>query len=236
MPPETDVRSGKDIEQLILESQIGLEYPVSVTMPSTTPNITDISVKGKTYYTQLVWRTKGNNKNISYFQIFGQARGQEMLLGAIACPDSSSSFSFNDYHMVSEIGKVTYRIKAIGYDDDSIMSKTAPTSTIKSMSISENLLTGYLYGEVDGVKMSLFINSAQDLRMFQDTKQTLAAKGKDVSWKTLMASKYRSDYKKKSAPDPPETTNEAAAGVLGTNRFAKVWHKKIHYSYGPKAR
>ena len=210
MPPETDVRNGKDIEQLILESQVGIEKVVTVDMPRTEPTISNKMIEEKTHYTKIRWSVDGDNKSISYFQIFGENSGQEMLLGTVACPNSSHTFSFNDYRMVEEIGKVNYRIQAIGYSDDKIVSSKATKSTITSMSIPENLLTGYLWGEINGIKMSLFIDGIEDLKAFQTMKSNLAATGRDVSLKTLMTSKYHHFQKNnpQAAPDIIENNSE----------------------------
>ena len=190
MPPDIDVRSGKDIESLILETQIGLEFVVDITTPDTTPVIKMQKPIKKISYTKLKWRVFGGNQRISYFQIFGQNDGQEMLLGAVACPDSSESFSFNDYRLPYEVGKTIYRVQAVGYDDDFLLEGKVVTDFHK-FSVPENLLTGYLFGEVDGVKMSLFINSPDELQGFQRIKEQMAGKGKNVSFKTLMAASYK---------------------------------------------
>jgi len=205
MPPETDVRNGKDIEQLILESQVGIEKTAVVDMPNTQPTIADKIIEQKTHYTKIKWRVAGDNRAISYFQIFGENNTQEMLLGAVACPNSCDIFSFNDYRMVDEIGKVNYRIKAIGYEDDEIVNSKIEKQTITSMSVPDNLLTGYLYGEVGGVKMSLFINNAEELANMQKAQQSLAARGHDISLKSMMAYKYHRTQR--SSPSDPEVVS-----------------------------
>ena len=210
MPPEVDVRRGKDIEQLILESQVGIEKVVIVDMPKTEPVISNKVIEEKTHYAKIRWSVLGDNRSISYFQIFGENKGQEMLLGAVACPNSSHTFSFNDYRMVEELGKVNYRIQAIDYNDDKIISSKATKSTITSMSIPENLLTGYLWGEINGIKTSVFINGIEDLKAFQAMKANLADQNQDVSLKTLMSSKYHNFQKNnpQTAPDVIEANAE----------------------------
>ena len=139
MPSEKDVLSGKSIEDLLLESQIGQEQSVYLRIPSSRPIIESFQVTEKSFYNSLSWRVSGNAVNVSYFLVYCSHNGREQLCGAIAAGKESALYRFRDDRFFDEVGEKSYSIRAISFDDDEIIGST-PISVNKTFSVPENIV------------------------------------------------------------------------------------------------
>ena len=143
LPPESDVLNGKSIESLVLESQIGHEQVIRVSLPSANPVIDHIDITNKPAYNFLTWRVTGNTEEISYFLVYCAIDGHEQLLGATAATESSSTYRFRDDRFFDEVGEKSYSVRIISFDDDEIMTST-PAKTNRNFSVPENMLDGVM--------------------------------------------------------------------------------------------
>lgn len=164
MPSENDVKNGKSIESLLLETQIGIEKSIEIKTPMGQTKFSLKSITKKMKYNKISWGVT-NSKNISYFQVFSILNGHENLLGAVACPNNSSSFSYKDTRNVNEVGDLSYRVQAIDYDDHLLDSFELPVES-NNCSIPENLMSGYVYDDVEGKEKCFFIEKFDDLKNF----------------------------------------------------------------------
>ena len=144
LPPESDVRDGKSIESLLLESQIGQENTAEVSIAASSPTIGELTVTKKSFYSSLAWRVSGNIDNVSYFLIYCTLNGHEQLLGSVACGRSSPLYMFRDDRFFDEVGEKSYIVKAVSFNDDEIV-QSAPAVTNRLFSIPENLVVGTMF-------------------------------------------------------------------------------------------
>lgn len=151
MPAERDIKTSKDIESLIVESQIGIEEFVTINIPESKPEIFISNHIKKTNYTKLIWRARLSNL-INYFQIFCIIDDNTTLLGAISCPNTSEVFNFKDSITNNEIGSIKYVIKAIDYNEN-VIAEAIHIRDAGNISIDEKLLDGYIVGTSQGKDM-----------------------------------------------------------------------------------
>ena len=144
LPPEADVRDGKSIEDLLLESQIGQENQTKIYIPSSYPTIGNLAVLEKSFYNSLTWRVSGNIDNISYFLVYCTLSGNKQLLGSVACSRSTPLYMFRDDRLFAEVGEKSYSIEAVSFNDDEVAT-SAPAASNKLFSIPENLVVGTMF-------------------------------------------------------------------------------------------
>jgi hypothetical protein len=169
MPADSDIRNGISIDKLLLEAQLGIELSTSVIIPNIVPKINNLPFVKKMGYTKIRWSAE-NSKFISYFQIFGKTQdetGIGSLLGAVACPNQSEIFSFEDDRHVNELGRIVYDIRAICYNDDVLLS-TENSLDLEDSNVPRNFLMGYVYDDTVGRSGITFVNSMEDLMKTQD--------------------------------------------------------------------
>jgi hypothetical protein len=149
LPPESDILNGKSIESLVLESQIGQEQAVRISLPAANPIVEHIDIINKVAYNFLTWRVTGNTAEVSYFLVYCNIDGHEQLLGATAATESASVYRFRDDRFFDEVGEKTYSVKVINFDDDEIM--TSPLAkTNRNFSVPENMFDGVVLLTVAG--------------------------------------------------------------------------------------
>jgi len=144
LPPEFDVREGRSIESLMLESQVGQELAVRVAIPKTEPIIEDMTITEKSLYSSLTWRVSGDVSNVSYFLIYCTYDGSDQLLGAIACSRGSALYRYRDDRFYGETGEKSYSVRAVSFDDD-VVVKSPSINAEKLYSVPENLLEGVVF-------------------------------------------------------------------------------------------
>lgn len=179
MPPENEVLRGTSIEKLLLESQLGLEeVSGEIKIPEfPSPKITMQPIVKKTNYSKITWSATQTN-SISYFQVFGKMPGCDTsLLGAVACPNQSELFSFEDDRNANEIGDITYEIRAVGYNDDNLATEEK-AFLLGQLSIPDNSVEGYVYFKgPDGKQSSTYVQNVEDLKKFSQIQGALASAG-----------------------------------------------------------
>jgi len=141
LPPESDILNGKSIESLVLESQIGQEQAIRISLPSANPVIENVDINKKSGYNFLTWRVTGNTDEVSYFLVYCAIDGHNQLLGATAATKAASIYRFRDDRFFDEVGEKAYSIRIISFDDDELMTSPV-TKTNRNFSVPENMLVG----------------------------------------------------------------------------------------------
>lgn len=205
MPPENEVQRGTSIEKLLLESQLGLEeVSGEIKIPNLpSPKITMQPIVKKTNYSKITWSAT-QTTGISYFQIFGKMPGCDVsLLGAVACPNQSELFSFEDDRNANEIGDITYEVRAVGYNDDNLATEEK-AFLLGQLSIPDNSVQGYVYFKgPDGKQSSAYVQNVEDLKNFSKIQGTLAsAEYKNQDIQDLGISAYQLNQTLGSTPEP----------------------------------
>ena len=141
LPPEIDIKDGVSIENLLLESQIGLEIYRDVDLASYGVQIQNLNIEERSYCNDISWNVSGNMLNVSYFLIYCSVNNEENLLGAISASKSVSLYHFRDDRYFGEVGKKSYRVAAVNFENDETVN--SPVASIDTLfSVPENLITG----------------------------------------------------------------------------------------------
>jgi hypothetical protein len=151
LPPDADVRYGKSIEDLVLETQVGQEQVLSIKIPVTSPVIETPTVTEKSFYSSLTWRVSGDVRNVSYFLVYCTYNGRREFLGTIACSRGASLYRYRDHRFYEEVGQKSYHVQAVNFDDD-VTVQSASVSIDRLYSVPENLLVGTAFSSEKGKK------------------------------------------------------------------------------------
>ena len=156
MPAEKDVINGVPINNLIKESQVGIESIRTVDFPKKLPEISLTGVESLHFYNLVTWTVLGTTSDISYYNVFCVVNGSTSLLGAATvCPDATV-YKFRDDECAGIVGTKSYYITATGHNGEQVASSNA-SEVQKDASIPLGAIHGVIIGSKNGLDKVMIV-------------------------------------------------------------------------------
>ncbi len=154
LPSETEVNQDISIEEIILNSQVGVEMDALVEMGignlAYFTGTKKLELTETPEFTSIKFDYQATPGVVSHFNIYCIVNGGMELLGALSCMGSNKSYAFCDHRFHRVVGTRKYKVEPVAFNGERIPG-AREAKLHRKLSIPENGMKGVIYGRMPGV-------------------------------------------------------------------------------------